>query len=257
MSCGSVRWGSLRGAVLAFTYTHFSHTHSSLDSIQRCHFQVSCSECRAVAQAYLIWVCLLSRSLSVHGLQDPFPLGFLLLSVSDTPGLCQTHLWTTQQEPWLRVQRPQEGLAPLFTFLWKISLSQMPNQLTFNYQILIHTDSRASNKTYQSEQYKSTKALKGTVPPEIEMLHSPCPSKPLCFFLFSSILFYYFSFFSFLLLFFHFISFPSFHLFSPLFFLHSFLPSKTEVILKNVQAVLFPFWKHWNHPKCKKINCQF
>ncbi len=134
----------------------------------------------------------------------------------------------------------------------------MPNQLTFNYQILIHIDSRASNKTYQREQYKSTKALKETVHPEMEMLSSF--THPVLPNLFVSFLFFYlFLFFlSFFILFSSlifphsfFLSFPSFHLcFLPLFFLFFFLPSKTEDILKNVHNAFFLFWKHWNYPKC-------
>lgn len=122
----------------------------------------------------------------------------------------------------------------------------MPNQLTFNYQILIHIDSRASNKTYQREQYKSTKALKETVHPEMEMLSSF--THPVLPNLFLSLFYFLLLFSPFFLSFFPFFS----PLFSSPLFLFFFLPSflRKKYILKNVHTAFFLFWKHWNYPKC-------
>lgn len=144
MPCGSVGFASeeLYWHLHTHTYTLMFLTHTEL-SLWPWHFQVSQSAGEALACAYLSFrVHPLSHTVSVHGPQDPFPPRFLRLpsppSVSDTP--CQ---FQNNGDALARATRESGGhrKGSLFhLFLWKISLTQMPNQLTFHYEKSIHID---------------------------------------------------------------------------------------------------------------------
>lgn len=124
-------------------------THTEL-SLWPWHFQVSHNAREALARAYLrFWVNPLSHTVSVHGPQDPFPPRFLRLpsppSVSDTP--CQFQNNGDALARAMTESLEATGKALCLTFFVKdISLTQMPNRLTFHYWKSIHIDRRVHDQ---------------------------------------------------------------------------------------------------------------